>query len=168
MSSGDPVLQILRVIPPATSAAYPSVVNGASSPAERVPVWTFPDSGATYLDFLVALNGYDGGGLTLRLLTGAAAAANNYVFQAAFRRLQDDAEDLDTTAFTYDFNTVTIAAPSAVGEQSYDNITFTDGADMDSLGDLEYAILRLLRDPANGSDNLGNTAYLYGLMGYET
>lgn len=168
MASGNPVLKVLSVMPPNASFASETRILGASTPAESVRVWQFLDAAAAYLDFLVALKGYGGGGITLRLLTSAAAATNNYVFQAAFRRLQDDAVDIDTTAFSYDFNTVTIAAPSAVGEQSYDNITFTDGADMDNFADNELAILRVLRDPANASDNLGNTAYLWGLFGYET
>ena len=44
----------------------------------------------------------------------------------AFRSFEDDTEDLDTTAHTYDYNTVNIATlPTAVGEVSYDSITFT-------------------------------------------
>ena len=169
MASGTPCLKILRVMPPASSFAYLSRIAGTSTPAESSLVWTFPDSAATYLDFLVALKGYAAGGLTLKLFWSAAVATNNAVWQAAFRRIADDAEDMDTTAQTYDFNNSgAVAAPSAVGELSYDTITFTDGADMDSFADGEIAILRLLRDPAHASDSLANTAYLWGLIGYET
>jgi hypothetical protein len=167
MASGNPVVQILRVLPPATSFAPPQVINGGSSPAERYIVWQFADAASAYIDFLCALKGYGGGGLTLRLGWSSLATANNAVWQAAIRRIADDAEDMDTSQ-TYDFNTVTAAAPSAVNEVVYDNITFTDGADMDSWADGELAIVRVLRDPANGSDNLANTAYLWGLTGYET
>ena len=168
MASGAPVVQILRVMPPGASFSYLTRIAGASTPAEAYLVWTFPDSASTYLDLLCELRGYAGGGLTLALKWSAAANTNNAVWQAAIRRIADDAEDMDTTAQTYDFNTVTAAAPSAVGELSYDNITFTDGADMDSWADGELAIIRILRDPANGSDNLANTAYLWSLTGRET
>lgn len=168
MASGNPVVNVVRVMPPGASFAYPTRIAGASTPAESIRVWTFPDTGSTYLDFLCFLKGYGGGGLTLRLMWGAAAATNNAVWQAAVRYISDDAVDLDTTAKTYDYNTVTAAAPSVVGETSYDNITFTNGADMDSWADNTFAIIRILRDPANGSDTLANTAYLYGFQGYES
>ena len=168
MASGSPVVQILAVMPPATSGATLDTLTGTSTPAEAIPVWTFADAAAAYMDFLCALKGYAGGGLTLRLVWAAAVTTNNAVWQAAIRRIADDAEDLDTTAQTYDFNTVTAAAPSAVGEVSYDNITFTNGADMDSWADGELAIIRILRDPANGSDTLANTARLLGFIGYES
>lgn len=168
MASGNPVVLQLQRMPPATSFATPAVINGASTPAERINVWNFADAAAAYLDILCVLKGYAGGGLTLKLFWAASVNTNNCVWQAAIRRVQDDAEDLDTTAQTYDYNTVTAAAPSAIGEISYDTITFTDGADMDSLADGEQFILRILRDPAHASDNLGGTAQLLGLIGYET
>lgn len=168
MASGDPVLKLLRAFPPGASFAPQALITGASSPAENFVVYQFADAAAAYIDFLVALEGYDGGGLTLRLGWSAAVATNNAVWQAAFRRIEDDAEDMDTTAHTYDYNTVTAAAPSAIGELSYDEITFSNGADMDSFAERETAILRILRDPANGSDNLGNTAYLWSVWGRET
>jgi len=167
MASGDQVVKILRVMPPGASFAYLSRLAGGSTPAENILAWTFPDAAATYLDFLCALHGYGGGGLTFRLGWGTPATANNAVWQLAIRRIADDAEDLDTSQ-TYDFNTVTAPAPSATLELSYDNIAFTNGADMDNWAAGEMAIVRLMRDPANGSDNLANTAYLFGLYGYET
>lgn len=168
MASGSPVMQILRVLPiVGTSGAYLSHVAGGSTPAERYAVWTFPDAAQRYVDFLCALKGYAGGGLTLRLGWSTPATTNNCVWQAAIRRISDDADDMDTS-HTYDFNTVTGAAPSASRELSYDNITFTNGADMDSWADNEMAILRITRNPAHASDNLGNTAELWGLFGYET
>lgn len=167
MASGDPVIKILRVLPPGASFSFPTRIAGGSTPAESYRVWTFPDAAATYLDFLCAMKGYDGGGLTLRLAWSALATSNNAVWQAAIRRIADDADDMDTS-HTYDFNTVTAAAPSASHELSYDNITFTNGADMDSWADDELAVVRILRNPAHASDNLANTAYLWGLYGFET
>lgn len=167
MASGSPVLQVLRVLPLTTSGAYLTHIAGGSTPAERYAVWTFLDAAAAYVDFLCIIKGYAAGGLTLRLGWSSAATTNNCVWQAAVRRISDDADDMDT-AHTYDFNTVTGAAPTAVNELSYDNITFTDGADMDSWADGEMAILRIKRDPAHASDSLANTAYLWGFTGYET
>jgi hypothetical protein len=167
MASGSPVVQIIRVLPLTSSGAYLSHIAGGSTPAERYTAWTFPNSGSFYVDFLVALKGYAAGGLTLRLGWGSPATTGNCVWQAAIRRISDDADDMDT-AHTYDYNTVTGAAPTATHELSYDNITFTSGADMDSWAEGEMAILRILRDSAHASDTLADTCYLWGLFGYET
>jgi hypothetical protein len=166
MASGSPVIQTHRVFPLTTTGAYLSHIAGGSTPAERYAVWTFPDAGG-YLDVLVSLKGYAGGGLTVRLGWSSLATSNAAVWQVAFRRISDDADDMDTS-HTYDFNTVTATTASAVNEVAYDNVTFTDGADMDSWADGEMAIMRILRIGSHGSDTLGNTAYLWGWIGYET
>ncbi|CAB4130419.1 hypothetical protein UFOVP119_43 [uncultured Caudovirales phage] len=168
MASGAPVVQLQRIMAPQTGFAVPYITLGASTPAEAMIGWAFKDSATCYLDYLVTLKGYSGGGLTLKLGWTALTASNDCKWQAAFRRIVASSSDLDTTAFTYDYNNVVTAAPGTVGMLKYDNITFTNGADMDSLADGESAILRIKRDPADGSDTLENTAILLTLLGYET
>lgn len=170
MASGDPILEIIAVMPPVTLPAGLRFLAGASTPAESIPLLLFDDATIEYVDFLCRLSvKYAGGGITLSLLWSATSAtSNNCIWQAAFRDLPDDAEDLDTTAFTYDYNTVTAAAPSAVGEQSYDTITFTDGADMDSTPAGDYCILRVARKASDGSDNMSGDAELIAISGKET
>lgn len=167
MASGDRVVSVLEVMPPATSFSYKTTLVGGSSPAESVRVWTFPDAASTYLDLKCALKGYSGGGLTFRLAWSSLATTNAAVWQLAVRRFDNDVEDLDA-AQTYDFNTVTQTAPGNANRIVYATLTFTSGADMDSWADNELAIVRVLRDPANASDTLANTAYLWGLWGFET
>ena len=101
---------------------------------------------------------YAGGGITLQFYWSAAATANTGVLRAAFRRVQDDAEDLDTTAQTYDYNTTEDTAPSVVGEVAYASITFTDGADMDSVTAGDYFILRVSRNPTTGGTDVTGDA----------
>ncbi len=171
MASGDPILEVLEVLPPGSSAAGLRFLTGGATPAERVPVWLFDDTSVEYLDFLCRLSDkYAGGGLTLTLPWSATSATSGaVVWGAAIRRLTDDAEDFDTTAHSYDFNDASaVTAPSAVGELSYDTITFTDGADMDSLAAGELCIVRVRRDPTNGSDNMSGDAELWALSGKET
>jgi hypothetical protein len=170
MASGDTVVKLLKVHPiPTSSGAYPSVLTGGSTPAEKFHVWTFPGADA-YIDLLCQLEGYDGGGLTFKLRWSTTVTANNAVWQLAIRRFADDAETL-TASHTYDFNTVTGAAPTAVSECSYDNVTFTNGADMDSVADGEMFILRVRADETHASDTLTATTprYLWGWpIGVET
>ena len=71
--------------------------------------------------------------------------ATNVVWDAAFRAIEDDAEDIDA-AHTYDFNMVTDTATNLSGEYTAAVITFTDGADADSAGTGDPFILRIRRN----------------------
>lgn len=169
MASGDPVLQIVQAMPPASSFATMDTRAGGSTPAESMPVFDFDASTQEYMDFMVRLSEkYAGGGLTVQVAWMATSATSGDVrWGAAFRRFQDDAEDLDTSQ-TYDFNYAAVTAASASGEVVYDTITFTDGADMDSLAAGEMAIMRVTRDAANGADTMTGDAELVLVSGKET
>ena len=169
MASGDVVGIILDVMPPAATFATADIRAGGSSPVEDFTVWDFDDTTAEYMDFKVQLQGYDGNGLTITVIWSATSATTNaVVWGAAVRRLADDVEDIDTSQ-TYDYNDSAAAtAPSASGENSYDNITFTSGADMDSWVDGEMAIVRIRRNPADGGDTMVGDAELWGIVIKET
>lgn len=159
MASG----QIFALFPvsPGSSPAILDYLVGASTPPENAHIASFPDTAAAYMDFQGTLQGYGGSGLKLRTKWSALSATGSCVWQSGIRRIADDAENFTTTAHTYDFNAVVAAAPTVIGQISYDDIVFTDGVDMDSLADGEAFFLRMLRDPLHGSDNLGNTAQLW-------
>lgn len=167
-ASGQQVLEILEVCPPATLFPQLNVFAGGSSPAERLYVWQFDSGTIEYLDFKVRLSEkYAGGGITLKLGYSSTQTSGAAVWGAALRRVADDAEDLDTSQ-TYDFNDVTSTTASAVGEVAYASITFTNGSDMDSVAAGEYAILRIRRNASSGSDNLTGDASLHFISGRET
>mgnify|MGYP001251329077 CR=1 FL=1 len=176
MASGDLLFQLPvgTLHPPATSGAAFTAIAGASSPAERFVVAAFDSTTVEYLDsdVLTMPDSYSGGGLTVKVVTGASATAggtDGYVYGAALRRIADDAEDLDTTAHTYDFNdSAEIQPPSAVGETSVDNITFTSGADMDSVAAGDQFVIRVRRNTGATDDTLGEDTYLHAVVIYET
>ncbi len=163
-------VQVLAVKPPGSNKAFPVVVVGASTPAEHIPAWAFGDGAAAYLDFLCRLDNYGGNGLTFLLPWLAESATSGaVVWSVAIRRIQDDAENLGTTAHTYDFNdSAADTAPSALKEVSYPTVTFTDGADMDGWVDGELAVVRVRRNPGTGGDNMAGWAGLLALIGSET
>lgn len=168
MASGDPVVQILREMPPGASAATLDARPGGSTPAENVIVHDFDASSDEYLDFLCQLEGYDSGGLTFTIYWSASSATSGDVrWEIGIRRVQDDAEDIDTS-HSYQFNAVTDTAPSASGEVVQVDITFTDGADMDSWADGELAIIRIHRDYDHVDDDMSGDAELWGVVGMET
>lgn len=160
MASGNTLLILTpqAAVPPATLGATFDTIAGTSTPAEAVPVLDFDDTTVEYADFYgVMPRNYAGGGLTLTIVWSAAAATNKGIWSAAFRRVEDDGEDLDTTAFTYDYNTTGDIDPaSVVGEVAYDTITFTDGADMDSVAVGDYFILRVKRPAPSGTKITGD------------
>ncbi len=168
MASGDPVVQKHVVMIPKTLAAGANWREGASSPVERLPIFLFDQTTTEYMDFLCFLEGYGGNGLTLRLAWMAPTlTTNNVRWGAAIRRFQDDVDKLDVS-HTYAFNDVAAddPAPSAAGELGYVNITFADGADMDSWANGEFAIIRIRRTPA--TSNLAEDAQLVNWSGKET
>ena len=143
---------------------------GTSSPVENIPVLDFDDTAIEYADFYCAMpSNYAAGGVTITFVWSAAATTNTAILSAAFRRVQDDAEDLDTTVHTYDYNnTAALTPPSVVGEVAYDTLAFTDGADMDSVAATEYFILRVRRVPTDGSDTLVGDLSLHSIVIKET
>lgn len=159
MASGT-VMPLSGPVPTATASAELSSFDGGSTPAEQLICWLFDDSTDEHLDFHGRLENYDGGGLTVRLPWTSDATSGDVVWNAAIRRVADDAEDLDTS-HTYAFNSVTATTASVAGEVDYTTVTFTDGADMDSVADGEVFILRIRRDADNGSDDLSGDAELH-------
>lgn len=159
MASGQ--IFALTPMPPGTTAATFDTRAGGSTPAENVPVLDFDDGTDETYDFYGRLQGYGAGGLTLKIpYSATSAASGDVVWTAAIRRVADDAEDIDVSQ-SYDANTVTVTTASLSGEVDYATITFTDGADMDSLADGEVFILRLTRDANNAADTMVGDAELW-------
>jgi hypothetical protein len=150
---------------PATAFAQHDVIAGASTPAENVPVLAFDSAATEYADFRGRMpRNYAGGGVTCSICSGAGTATGGITWEIAFRRIVDDAEDLDSTAFTYDYNSLDVAAvPSAIGEVTYDDLAFTDGADMDGLLAGEEFILRIRRKHDDTNDTAAADGYLHGI-----
>ena len=167
--SGNPVIKLVnkrvadcwRTIQPVTTFAREDVRPGASTPAENFPVYLFNATTDDHLDFYCRLwPNYTAGGLSVSLAWAAdSATSGNTVWAVAIRAFPDDAEDMDAS-HTYDYNSITVAAPSAAGEIVYDPVTFTDGADMDSVSGGQYFVMRVKRDADNGSDTMTGDAYI--------
>jgi hypothetical protein len=135
---------------------------------EGVNVWAFDAATIWYLDFLCALRGYGGGGLTFTLPWTAATATTGVTrWGIAIRRLGAGVDDIDTS-HTYDFNVLDATAPATSGFLLYSTITFTNGADMDSWANNELAIVRVRREANHANDTMASNAELWTLMAVET
>jgi hypothetical protein len=97
---------------------------------------------------------YASGGITVRIAWMAATATTgDVVFGASFERHQDDTDDLDSDSFAAE-QTATATTASATGEVQYTAITFTDGAQLDSLAVSEHFRLKVRRVATDGADTL--------------
>lgn len=156
VNAGKGRVEFLAAVPPTTSGAPLNVLAGASSPAEQFPYYEFVNGSVTYRDFLCRLVGYNSGGLTLdfQVMRTSGGAAATYIFDAALRRINSASEDLGA-AQTYDYNSVTVTIPTGppnAGIPMAGTITFTNGADMDSVADGEFFFLRFRRNGGTATD----------------
>ena len=98
----------------------------------------------------------------------STATTGNTQWQISIERWQDDADDLDSDSFSLFNGGGQDAAPSISGEVSYDDITFTDGADMDSLAANEAFRLKIRRDADDANDDMAGDAELVRVIVKET
>lgn len=172
MASGNTLLYLppLSCSPPATIGAQFDVIAGTSTPAEGITVLAFDTTTIEYADFRGKMpQHYAGGGLTIVICSSAGTTTGGVTWEIAFRAFKDDTVDLDTTAKTYDYNAVTISTlANVVGEVTYDNITFTSGADMDSVAAGDEFLLRIRRNTGAAGDTASTDAYLHGIEIRET
>lgn len=165
------LLSPLSSAPPATLGAPIDIVVGTSTPVESFPVLVFDPSTVWYADWhgLVMPPHYGGGGITVTFYWSATATTNEIVWSAAFREIADDAEDLNTTAQTYDYNNSSaVTAPSAAGEVVYDTLTFTDGADMDNVGAGDLFSFRIRRFASDAGDDCTGNGEIHAVKITET
>lgn len=163
MASGDSLLILVpnASTPPGTLYATLDVMVGGSTPAESVPILDFDDTTVEYADWPIMMPAHYAGttGITCTIIWSAAETAADVVaWEAALRRVADDAEAI-TSSHTYVYNSSgDVTAPSALGEVAYNDITFTDGADMDSVVASDYFIFRIKRVAPGGTDVTGDAS----------
>lgn len=170
MASGDTLISWA-----ANSNEPPSLASSFATPDVRGP----NTDEVSLLDFDAATDEnaifggvmprhYDGGGVTVQLVWAASTATSgNVVWNAAFSRFDHSGNDMDVDGFAA-VNAVTDAAEAPSGAVHYVDITFTDGADMDSVPAGEYFRLRVTRDANNGSDTMAGDAELVAVEIRET
>lgn len=142
--------------------AEPPAANFATLDAHNcIPVLDFDAGTDESMVFASVLPpGYGGGGVTVTIgWMSPDQTAGACVWGVSFMSVTDDADDIDVKAFAA-ANCVTATTASAAGEVDYAAISFTDGADMDSVAAGEWFRLEIERDADNGSDNMTGDAEL--------
>lgn len=164
MASGD-TLETFTPIenrPPTSNAAYPDSRNGHDILVFNKDT----DWSAIFKGFLP--RNYAGGGITVRLQTAYdTITSGTAVWTAEIERIQAGTLDIDSDSFAA-AQTANATVPGTAGIPVNTDITFTDGAQMDSLAAGEWFRLRVTRDANNGSDNADNNGQLLGVEIRET
>jgi len=162
MASGDTLLEF-----------FPQENNPSATPAtqdtrNRHPVLDFDaatDESAIFGGIMP--QNYEGTtGVTVLIhFSMSTATSGDVVWNAAVERVTG--QDIDSDGFAAD-NTVTDTVNASSGIQEVASITFTDGADMDSVTAGETFRLRITRDADNASDTAVGDAEVYAVEIRET
>lgn len=111
---------------------------------------------------------YGGGGLTVYLhYAMTSATSGDVVLTAAFERIGDGQQDIDSDGFA-SAQTVTVTVPGTSGHVDIAAITFTDGAQIDSLAVGEAFRLKITRDANAGGDTASGDLELLAIEIKET
>ena len=121
-----------------------------AAPAERNnhAVLAFDDTAVeTALFSTIMPRVYAGGGVTIYLhYSMASAVADTIDWDVAFERIGDQQQDIDNNGFAAVNSVDNTTVPGTAGNVDIVNVTFTDGADMDSVAVGEGFRLMVRRD----------------------
>ncbi len=156
MASGDPLYVFTALNnepPPATPALFDT--------RNAHPVLAFDAATDWFAVFSGVLpRNYAGGGVTVYLHWCAeSATSGNVIWDVAWERIGEGQQDIDADGFAA-VQSVTAAAPGTSGHIDIAAVTFTNGAQMDSVAVGEGFRLRVSRDANNGSDTMAGNAQL--------
>lgn len=163
MSSGDTLLILTPLAnePPSTNNALLDLRNSR-------PVLDFDDTTNWSAVFTAIMpRSYAGGGLTVYIhYAMTSAEANDIDWDAAFERIGDQQLDIDGDSFAAAQSVDNTTVPGTSGLVNIVNITFTNGAQMDSIAVGESFRIKITRDAA--SDTAAGDAELIAVEIKET
>ena len=107
---------------------------------------------------------YAGGGVTVSIWVLTTTTTGDMSFKGFFKSVTDNVDNLDTKNFAAPQSNTAIDAPGAVGRAKLFTITFTNGAQMDSVAAGEPFFFMLMRDAQDSTndDMAGDAELLAG------
>jgi len=135
-----------------------------------VHVLDFPDGATetfTYF-FGVMPDNYTGGGITLTIYWLSTATTGDVIWSAAFKSMTPGADNLLTKAFAAENDSAASTTAGTARVLNSTTITFTDGADMDSVAAGEPYSIELRRSSNDGGDTMAADAEFFALKVSET
>ena len=167
MASGDTLSKLFPTDnePPASNYATLDLRNAH-------PVLDFDGSTDEEAVFTGILSrNYAGGGLTVNTYWGFTSATSGSLrVQADIERMDVSSLDTDADSFSGTFRSAGGTAPGTSGQIIQVAVTFTSGAQMDSLAAGEMFRLKIRRDAdgTSGTDDITTDAELFGIEIKET
>lgn len=167
MASGNTLLTFLPTDnePPSSNYATLDTRNGH-------PVLDFDGSTDEEAVFTGVLpRHYAGGGLTVYVhVAFTSATSGSGRLQADIERIDASSLDIDSDSFTGTFQSAGVSAPGTSGQVVVGTITFTSGAQMDSLAAGEPFRLKIRRDAdgTSGTDDITTDMELVAVEVKET
>ena len=95
---------------------------------------------------------YDGGGVKVYLMWTNDGTAGDVDWDAAFERIADGGQDIDADGFAAVQSADNTPVPGVSGVSEYTFITFTDGAQMDSVAAGDLFRLKVTRDAVSDTN----------------
>lgn len=165
MASGQTLVTFVATDnhPPASAYATPDLRN--SHPVLDFDAATDEDA----IFSAVLPRNYAGGGVTVTVIWMATSATSgNVIWNGAFERLEAGGTDLDVDSFATAQAASAATTNATSGALTYTTITFTNGAQMDSLAVGEAFRFKVTRDANNASDTMTGDAELVAVEIKET
>lgn len=137
--------------------------NGAPLDTRNdIPVLLFDQTTSEIAVFGAVLPGhYAGGGLTIDLYwMGATATSGDVVWGGSIERAQSGGTDQDADSFATEQLSAAVTTNATSGIKNKSTITFSSGANMDSLAANEPFRLKIARKPADAGDTMTGDAQL--------
>lgn len=104
---------------------------------------------------------YAGGGLTLNIYWMAeTATTGDVVWGGSIERAQDSGTDQDSDSFATEQLSTAVTTNATSGIKNKSTITFSSGANMDSLAAGEPFRIKIARKPADAGDTMTGNAQL--------
>ncbi len=146
MASGDTLIVFTPAhnTPPSSNPATPDTRNG------HLVLDFDPTTNESTIFPGVLPRHYGNGGVTVYIhYAMSSATSGNVDWDAAFERIGDQQQDIDSDGFAAVNSVDNTTVPGTSGLVDIVNITFTDGADMDSVAVGEGFRLKVTRDAAS-------------------
>lgn len=158
MASGDTLMILYPQASVAPNSNYATMDLRGTTPH---PVLDFALNEKTYFSFVLPRS-YAGGGITLYChYAMSSAEADAIVLEIGFERIGDQLLDIDgPDSFAAAQSTGDVTVPGTSGLVDIATITFTDGAQIDSLAVGECGRIEVERVSATGADAAGDLELL--------
>lgn len=163
MASGDTLVIFTALANEPTSSNYATLDT-----RNQHPVLDFDDTTNEDAVFSSIMpRAYAGGGVTVYIHYSMTSATSGDIdWDVAFERIGDAQQDVDSDGFAAVNSTDNTTVPGTSGHVDIVNITFTDGADMDSVAVGEKFRIKVTRDAS--SDTATGDAELHAIEIKET